>query len=104
MPRWIHDLSLRLKLLGSFGLIIILTLVLSRSAYRGAVSNEKASDQVLHTREVINEISDLRTSLYEIRVGFSGYLLTGGEQALDPYTRGKSEYAASLSRIKAPYL
>ncbi len=40
-------------------------------------------------------------ALYEMRIGRSGYLLTGDEETLAPFARGASSYPAILDRLES---
>src|SRR5688572_18731378 len=90
----IGNLGLRQKLLGAFGVILIITIILSGFSYRAVLENERASDRVIHSENVIGDLNELLNTLYSVRVNYSAFLLTGQDSSLVPFETGRERYAA----------
>ncbi len=81
-------------------LYIILSVVLSTFAvtmiifYLNFIKMGKANEMNIHTYEVINETKDMLASLINIETGQRGFALSGKEEFLEPYKKGKSDFVA----------
>ena len=98
--RWLADVPLGRKLLGGFGLVLLLLLVLSTAAYVTTEGNVQASEAVEHTLRVIALAEATEGDLVDMETGYRGFLLTGQEAFLDPYEAGLSSYADHLSQLE----
>jgi methyl-accepting chemotaxis protein len=96
----IGNLGLRQKLLGAFGVILVITIILSAFSYRAVLEDERASDRVIHTENVIGDLNELLNTLYSVRVSYSAFLLTGQDSSLVPFEAGRERYAALFDHLK----
>jgi methyl-accepting chemotaxis protein len=97
---WIANLGLRWKLLGSFGVVLAIMAAQSAFAYRTTIGSQEASRWVDHTYRVIGLAEDTLTDLVNIESGYRGFLVTGQDAFLEPYTAGKQGYAAKLKELQ----
>ena len=84
----------------SFTLLIIIGLV----AYRCIVKLADGSEWVTHTHIVLERIGEVANDLKDAQRGERGYLLTGDEQFLEPYTQGTTnlfQVTQELRRLTA---
>lgn len=95
----LQRLTVRAKLLLSFGVILASLLGVNLAAYQASRQNEDATTSVSHTLAVITTIDNARQALVNMQTGFRGFLLTGDDQYLVPYTTGYEEYAANLDEL-----
>jgi CHASE3 domain sensor protein len=89
--------SRRLQL--GFGVPILLLLVLTAVSYRSIVASAIGADSVRHTHEVIERLSDLRSAMQDIEVGYRGFVLVGDERFLASYSDGLGKAPMALSAI-----
>jgi methyl-accepting chemotaxis protein len=71
-----------------FGLCGILMLVLAAVGYRSASTSLERARRVAHSQEVLGGVSRLLSSLQDTETGERGYIITGQENYLEPYTTG----------------
>jgi methyl-accepting chemotaxis protein len=71
-----------------FGITLAIFLVVGIVAYRSVTQQTEAADWVAHTREVQNQLTQLLSNLQDAETGQRGYLITGVEGYLAPYTSG----------------
>jgi methyl-accepting chemotaxis protein len=96
---WIAGLSLRWKLLGAFGLVLAAIAGQSVFAYQTTASSQAASRWVSHTSLVIGTANDALASLVDMETGYRGFLVTGQDSFLEPYTAGRTAYQADLKTL-----
>lgn len=101
MGRRLPDAPLRLKLLGSFGLVLLVLLALSAAAYRTTAANQVAADAVAHTLRVIGLADAALTALVDMETGYRGFLLTGREEFLEPYVLGRGRFGDLAATLRA---
>lgn len=97
----IGNLGLRRKLLGAFGVVLAITVVLSAASYRAVLHNEQASAWVLHSQNVITDLNELLNTLYGVRTNYSSYLLTGETTWLPPYQTAREHYRVLMDDLTA---
>ena len=98
--RLIADVPVGRKLLAGFGLVLLLLLGLSGVAYWTTRGNDEASASVAHTLQVIALAEETEGDLVDMETGYRGFLLTGQEQFLDPYTAGLASYPDRLRQLE----
>ena len=98
---WYRDLRLRWKLFGAFGLILSLTTLLSVLAYRGVVDNDESAALVNDTRGVLDLADQALISLIDMETGLRGFLLTGRDDYLEPYTSAQAVYRQRFNSLQA---
>jgi signal transduction histidine kinase len=98
--RLIADMPLGRKLLGGFSLVLVLLLGLSAAAYWTTQGNVDATASVAHTLQVIALAEETEGDLVDMETGYRGFLLTGQEQFLDPYTAGLASYPDGLRQLE----
>jgi methyl-accepting chemotaxis protein len=85
-----------------FGLTLTIFLVVGVVAYRSVTQQTEAADWVAHTRDVQNQLTQLLSNLQDAETGQRGYVITGVESYLAPYTNGIArieENRKSLARL-----
>jgi methyl-accepting chemotaxis protein len=75
-----------LLLLGTVGLI----------SYQGAGTMEENGDAVTHTHEVLAAVSAIESTLKDAETGQRGYVLTGVESYLEPYTEARNRISGEI--------
>src|SRR6266536_4522337 len=100
MLRPLGDLRLRAKLLGSFGLVLVVLVLLSSAAYRTTTANQPAADAVSHSLLVLGTAHQTLTSLVDMETGYRGFLLTGRDDFLEPYQAGQQTADQNLAELR----
>ncbi|MBV9580246.1 MAG: CHASE3 domain-containing protein [Chloroflexi bacterium] len=99
--RLFADVPVGRKLLAGFGLVLLLLLGLSVAAFVTTHGNDEASGWVAHSLQVIALAEATEADLVDMETGYRGFLLTGQEQLLDPYTAGLASYPERLQELEA---
>src|SRR5437868_3668941 len=79
------------KISAGFGLALAIFVIVGVVSYRSIIQQTEAADWVAHTREVQVQLTQLRSGLQDAETGQRGYLITGLESYLEPYTAGISQ-------------
>jgi methyl-accepting chemotaxis protein len=81
-------LSIRIgpRILAGYGLALIIVVVVGIIAYRGISELVDSADWVTHTHKVKETLSEVRSVLKDAETGQRGFLLTGEEKYLVPYS------------------
>ena len=81
---WIsHRILRHLNVIG-FSFAILLLLVIGAATYRNTQVMIRNAQWVAHTQEVLSQLLDVLSAVYDIEAGSRGYALTGDVNFLDP--------------------
>lgn len=86
-------MTVRQKILGANLLVLAIFIAINVTAYLAMGSLRTASGWVSHTHEVIAKGNRLVSLMVDQETGMRGFLVTGQEDYLEPYLRGKEEFA-----------
>lgn len=87
--------TLKNNLRVGLGLSLIILFISSLASYISIHNLIKSSDMVTHSNTVMSNLDEVISTLKDAETGQRGYLLTGEEVFLEPYT-GARKYATSL--------
>jgi signal transduction histidine kinase/CheY-like chemotaxis protein/CHASE3 domain sensor protein len=76
---------------------VVVIAVLSYSAVRGSVDN---AQRVTHTLRLVEQLQALLSTMKDAETGQRGYLLTGEEGYLEPYTNARAALAGEISKAR----
>lgn len=94
-----NDLKIKTKILTGFGLVLLLVISLAVGVYTNTTKSIETFEWVLHTEGVIAEANLLGKLLVDMETGQRGFLITGDEKFLEPYTNGLSEFDNKLEKL-----
>jgi PAS domain S-box-containing protein len=97
--KWVADQPLRRQLQLTLGLVLVLLIAETAFACWTALRVQSLQQQAEHSRYVIARASEAVKSLVDIETGYRGFLLTGNESFLEPYTSGETAYTEVLSEL-----
>ena len=87
------------KISVGFGLTLAIFLVVGVVAYRSVTQQTEAADWVAHTREVQNQLTQLLSNLQDAETGQRGFVITGVESYLAPFTSGTAGAAENRKHL-----
>jgi methyl-accepting chemotaxis protein len=87
------------KLGVGFGIALGIFVIVGAVAYRSVTQQTEAADWVAHTREVQTVLEQLLSNLQDAETGQRGYLITGVDTYLAPYTDGTARAEDNRKRI-----
>ena len=87
------------KITVGFGIALAIFVIVGTVAYRSVTQQTEAADWVAHTREVQNQLTQLLSSLQDAETGQRGYVITGVEGYLAPYTDGIARAEANRKQL-----
>ncbi|MBB2947705.1 methyl-accepting chemotaxis protein [Actinoplanes lutulentus] len=71
------------------------------TGYRSVSSLEDTADRVDHTYQVLAQMAMLSGSLKDAETGQRGYLITGVDSYLDPFTQAKTDLATEQTALRS---
>lgn len=77
----------------------VLPLLLAFVAYRTSSQHVKSVEETLSTAEFIQGLDELLSTMQDAETGQRGYVLTGQERYLTPYTQAKASVGQKLAAI-----
>ncbi|HEY5374272.1 MAG TPA: CHASE3 domain-containing protein [Polyangiaceae bacterium] len=88
------------KLALGFAIAVLTLVVVGVSGYRSTEHLIENDRWVSHTHEVRTKLADLLSLLKDAETGQRGFLITGDESFLDPYTRALPDIAKVASEVR----
>jgi methyl-accepting chemotaxis protein len=76
------------KISAGFAITLAIFVIVGAVSYQSASKQTEAAAWVAHTREVQNQLTQLLTNLQDAETGQRGYVITGVDSYLAPYTDG----------------
>ncbi len=96
-----RSLTVSQRLLIAFGLVIAIFIAVATSALVTSRSLAEAESWNEHTYQVLDRSNTLLNSMVNMETGARGFLLSGDEKFLEPWTSGTQEFTKTLPDIKA---
>ncbi len=93
-------LNIRSKLMGGFGVGLVIMLIVGVVTYVSTVSLVNNSDMVAHTHEVLKGLDSIVSYLKDSETGQRGYLITGENRYLEPYNASLSEIPREIANVR----
>ncbi|MDP6513725.1 MAG: CHASE3 domain-containing protein, partial [SAR202 cluster bacterium] len=93
-------LNIRSKLLGGFGVGLVIMLIVGVVTYISTVSLVNNSNMVDHTHEVLKGLDSIVSYLKDSETGQRGYLITGENRYLEPYNASLSEIPLAIANVR----
>ncbi len=95
----LKKLSLRFKILFGSSITLILMIGIGVIGTRGVNSLVESNKMVDHTHIVISEANEILASAVNMETGMRGYLLSGKDDFLKPYTDARDHLYKLLSAL-----
>jgi methyl-accepting chemotaxis protein len=102
--RALANWPLRRKLLGAFGLVLALFVLLSAFVYSSTLETLQTREAVERSHRVNYLLADVMKSLLDVETGYRGFLLSGQDEFLEPYTQGLQTYQAEIQELRRSVL
>jgi methyl-accepting chemotaxis protein len=96
----LNDLKIKTRLLGGYGITIILFVVVTIGVYININSIGTSYKKVTDIEATIAKINSLNKIMSDIESGERGFLLTGSENFLEPYSNGISNYNQTFNSLR----
>lgn len=88
------------KIGAAFGLALAILLLIGAVAYRSTNNLIEAANQRAHTHTVLEQLENFFSHLKDAQLGERGYIITGEEQFLEPYTVALEKIDRGLNEIR----
>jgi signal transduction histidine kinase len=85
---------------GGLGLAFLLMGVVSVLSYQNATELIESSDQVNHTHETLEKLTDISATLLDAESGRRGYILSGDQEELERYDNATQSIASKLNILQ----
>jgi methyl-accepting chemotaxis protein len=94
--RW----SIGNKIVAVFVVAIVIYGIVTGLTYRGIRQHDETTARENHTYEVLINLDRVLSALMDAETGQRGFVITGAEQYLEPYRRGKADVRKALERVR----
>lgn len=94
-------LSISIKIALSFGIVLMLLLVIGLISYQNINRLNNEAGMVTHEYKIINYINMILSDLKDAETGQRGYLITGLENYLEPYNNALINIEKDINNLKA---
>jgi PAS domain S-box-containing protein len=89
-----------MRLLGGFGLVLVLGAAQSTFAYQTAAENVAAADAQGRSERIASLSAATRTAVLQMEAGYRGYFLVGNPGFLASYTAGAEMFTADVAELE----
>src|SRR4051794_31780313 len=96
-----RTLSVFRKILLGYGGLLVLIVVLAGFVYHGLDRTIESTRWVAHTQDVLLHTSLLGKLLVDMETGERGFIITGDEAFLEPYSLSRSAIVNTLGETQA---
>ncbi len=96
----LSKLSINSRLVGAFGIIVAILVVLVITAKISQNKQVAAQAMNIHTYEVLGEADEILASLINMETGARGFMLTGVDSFLEPLNSGRDTFQTSWTQAK----
>lgn len=94
-------MTFRTKTIAGFGIALAMLLSVAFLSYRSTVRTDEDRQWVTHTHQVLETLDAVFIGLLDIESGVRGYILTGDESFLGPYSSATSQVTQNLKKVRA---
>ncbi|WP_033339615.1 methyl-accepting chemotaxis protein [Catenuloplanes japonicus] len=94
---WIH--RIRTRMIAAFAVPLVVLCIVGTLAYRNTDTLETTSGWVSHTYQVMNAIDQVSDALQNAETGQRGFLITGQDAYLEPYTKAKDAVSGTIDTV-----
>ncbi|MDR3517523.1 MAG: CHASE3 domain-containing protein [Azospirillaceae bacterium] len=96
----LRNARIRTKLSASFAVVVIIMLIVSGVTLKGFATIVQNDGWTIHSYMVLDEIDQVIADMADQESGVRGYLISGDDKFLEPYTLGKKEFAEDFAKLK----
>ncbi len=96
---WFDNLRVRTRLLAGYGAVLTLVVLQSASISTFLGQSSTRAAERSESSDIMRLAQSAMTDLVNMESGYRGFLLTGSEASLAPYTEGSAAYAATLDSL-----
>ena len=82
-----------------FAITLAIFVIVGAVSYQGVTKQTEAATWAAHSREVQNQLTQLLSNLQDAETGQRGYVITGVESYLAPYTDGAARAEENRKRL-----
>jgi len=100
LNNWFRNLRIRNKLMGGFGTIQALLVIIAIVVYVSINSMLKISGWVTHTYKVLGDAKNIGAAMIDQETGMRGFMVAGSDNFLEPYNAGKKSFEEVITSLK----
>jgi len=88
------------KILAGFIICSIILVVVAVISFKNSEKVIDTNQWVSHTHEVLNEFEQILVNSVDAETGARGFVITGGDNYLEPFTRAKIKLLQNISKVR----
>ena len=100
MSSWIVNLKISAKIGLAMCFMIAISAIVSVISLQRIATIAQTEKWTAHTHEVLDQVGALTSSMVDRETGLRGYLISGDEAFLAPYTSGTAAFADALAKAR----
>lgn len=82
------------------GLALMLLIANAGISYRNILQLTENERRVIHTQEVLQELTETLSALQDVQTGQRGYVITGNDRYLEPYNAALERISTELQQVE----
>ncbi|KAE8235271.1 hypothetical protein A4X03_0g9842, partial [Tilletia caries] len=86
-------------MIGAFALVIAISVIVNVLSWSSLSFQQTANRWTVHTYEVLEQVDAIVAAMVDRETGVRGYLLSGDEGFLAPYTAGTENYQKAFDTV-----
>ncbi|MDA8216870.1 MAG: CHASE3 domain-containing protein, partial [Dehalococcoidales bacterium] len=91
--------GLRTRMMAAFLVVLAIASAVTLTGYKALRDRDETVARVAQANEILQRMDDAQLGLVYMENGVRAYLLSGKDQALDPYTTGKVQYQEAMAAL-----
>ena len=97
--KFLTNLRTIVKMIGAFALVIAISVIVNVLSWSSLSFQQTANRWTVHTYEVLEQVDAMVAAMVDRETGVRGYLLSGDEGFLAPYTAGTENYQKAFDTV-----
>jgi methyl-accepting chemotaxis protein len=94
--RFLNNLRTLAKMIAAFALIVVISVVVNALSWASLSFQQTANGWTVHTYEVLANVEEIVGAMVDRETGVRGYLISGNEDFLAPYTAGEKNFKTAF--------
>lgn len=95
-----NNLNINKKLMLGFSVVVLVIILLSTIVFINFSNYLEANVWNDHTHNVLSNLDNIITSMVNMETGERGFAITGDENFLEPYNKGKADFDTYYNQVK----
>ncbi|MCM2476875.1 HAMP domain-containing protein [Rhizobium sp. CG5] len=96
----INNIRTMAKMIAAFAMVILVSIVVNALSWNSLAFQQTSNGWTVHTYEVLEGVKEITAAMTDSQTGVRGFLITGKEEFLTPYSVGLEEYKTAIDKVR----